>query len=290
LTAARPPCDRFRMTQLLEHFADFSAAYQTLICDVWGVLHNGATAHLPACEALGHFRKRGGRVVLLSNAPRPASDLEPQFVRLGVPLDCYDTIVTSGGAAREDLARRAGPTGLRMLHLGPERDSNVFAGLNITLTDVADAQLILCTGPYDDEVETPGDYADRLADYHARNLTMLCANPDRVVQRGGKLVYCAGALAEAYEKIGGKVIYYGKPHLPIYSFVRAVAGGAPKALAIGDGMHTDIKGANAAGIDALFIADGIHGEDVTEFTQPHIEKLFAGAGLHAKAAMRALVW
>ncbi len=278
------------MTQLLEHFADFSAAYQTLICDVWGVLHNGATAHLPACEALGHFRKRGGRVVLLSNAPRPASDLEPQFVRLGVPLDCYDTIVTSGGAAREDLARRAGPTGLRMLHLGPERDSNVFAGLNITLTDVADAQLILCTGPYDDEVETPADYADRLADYHARNLTMLCANPDRVVQRGGKLVYCAGALAEAYEKIGGKVIYYGKPHLPIYSFVRAVAGGAPKALAIGDGMHTDIKGANAAGIDALFIADGIHGEDVTEFTQPHIEKLFAGAGLHAKAAMRALVW
>ncbi|MBS0470524.1 MAG: TIGR01459 family HAD-type hydrolase [Proteobacteria bacterium] len=278
------------MTLLLERFGDFAAAYETLICDVWGVIHNGATAHPAACAALKTFRDRGGRVVLLSNAPRPPSDLEPQFERIGVPLDCYDTIVTSGGAAREDLARRAGPGGLRMLHLGPERDRNLYLGLNITLSDVADAQIILCTGPYDDETETPDDYKDRLAAYHARKLTMLCANPDRVVQRGGKLVYCAGSLAEAYEKIGGKVIYYGKPHLPIYAHVRAVAGGAPKALAIGDGLATDIRGANAAGIDALFIADGIHGEDVSEFTEAQIGKLFAGAGVHAKAAMRALVW
>jgi HAD superfamily hydrolase (TIGR01459 family) len=278
------------MTLLLERFGDFAAAYQTLICDVWGVLHNGATAHRPACAALKTFHDRGGRVVLLSNAPRPPSDLEPMFERVGVPLDCYDTIVTSGGAAREDLARRAGPGGLRMLHLGPERDRNLYLGLDITLTDAADAQIILCTGPYDDETETPDDYKDRLADYHARKLTMLCANPDRVVQRGGKLVYCAGSLAEAYEKIGGKVVYYGKPHLPIYAHVRAVAGGAPKALAIGDGLATDIRGANAAGIDALFIADGIHGEDVSEFTEAQIGKLFAGAGVHAKAAMRALVW
>lgn len=278
------------MTLLLEHFGEFAASYQTLICDVWGVIHNGATAHMPACAALKTFRDRGGRVVLLSNAPRPPSDLEPQFERIGVPLDCYDTIVTSGGAAREDLARRAGPGGLRMLHLGPERDRNLYAGLNITLTDTAGAEIILCTGPYDDETETPDDYKDRLAEYRARELTMLCANPDRVVQRGGKLVYCAGSLAEAYEKIGGKVIYYGKPHLPIYAHVRAVAGGAPKALAIGDGLATDVRGANAAGIDVLFIADGIHGEDVSEFTEAQIDKLFAEAGVHARAAMRALVW
>jgi HAD superfamily hydrolase (TIGR01459 family) len=277
-------------TRLLTGLSQIAAHYDTLICDVWGVLHNGATAHAAACVALKKFREKHGRVVLLSNAPRPPSDLEPQFERIGVPLDCYDTIVTSGGVAREDLARRAARGGLAMLHLGPERDRNVFAGLDVTLTDAAGAELVLCTGPYDDESEKPDDYADRLADLRARDLTLLCANPDLVVQRGGRLVYCAGALAQAYEKIGGKVVYYGKPHLPIYSHVRAVSGGAPRPLAIGDGLVTDIRGANAAGIDALFIADGIHGEDVAEFTEAHLEKLFAGAGVHAMAAMRALVW
>ncbi|MEI9889028.1 MAG: TIGR01459 family HAD-type hydrolase [Rhizomicrobium sp.] len=276
--------------KLPAHFAEIAPGYDTLICDVWGVLHNGATAYSAACAALKTFRDRHGRVVLLSNAPRPGSDIEEQFARFGVPLDCYDTIVTSGGAAREDLARRAGHGGLAILHLGPVRDRGVYDGLKIELTDAAGAELVLCTGPYDDETETPDDYRDRLADLKARDLTMLCANPDLVVQRGGKLVYCAGSLAKAYEAIGGKVVYYGKPHLPIYDHVRAVAGGAPRPLAIGDGLYTDIKGANAAGIDALFIADGIHGEDVTEFTPAHLEKLFAQAGVHAAAAMRALVW
>lgn len=276
--------------KLLTHFADIAANYDTLICDVWGVLHNGAAAYAPACAALKIFRERHGRIVLLSNAPRPASDLEDQFKRFGVPLDCYDTIVTSGGAAREDLARRAARGGLAMLHLGPERDRGVFAGLAIELTDAAGAEVVLCTGPYDDETEGPDDYKDRLADLHARGLTMLCANPDLVVQRGGKLVYCAGSLAKAYEAIGGKVVYYGKPHLPIYEHVRAVSGGARRPLAIGDGLNTDIRGANAAGIDSLFIADGIHGEDVAAFTEAHLEKLFAKTGAHAGAAMRALVW
>ena len=276
--------------KLLTGLSDIAANYDTLICDVWGVLHNGATAFPAACAALKKFREKHGRVVLLSNAPRPASDLEEQFTRVGVPLDCYDTIVTSGAAAREDLARRAGMGGLAMHHLGPARDHGVFDGLNIELTDVAGAEIVLCTGPYNDEVEGPGDYVAVLADLKARGLTMLCANPDYQVQRGGKLVYCAGALAQAYEKIGGAVVYYGKPHLPIYDHVRAVSAGAPRPLAIGDGMHTDIKGANAAGIDALFIADGVHGEDIAEFTQPHLEKLFASTGVHAGAAMRALVW
>lgn len=276
--------------QLLTGLSQIAARYDTLICDVWGVLHNGATVHAPAIAALRKFREKLGRVVLLSNAPRPASDLEEQFALFGVPLDCYDTIVTSGGAAREDLARRSALGGLAMLHLGPERNLCVFDGLDIQLTGAAGAEIVLCTGLYDDETETPADYVDSLADMKARDLTMLCANPDLVVQRGSKLVYCAGSLAQAYEKIGGKVIYYGKPHLPIYDHVRAVAAGAARPLAIGDGMHTDIKGANAAGIDALFIADGVHGEDVSEFTQGHLGELFAGAGVHAQAAMRALVW
>ncbi len=275
--------------QLLTGLSQIANDYDTLICDVWGVLHNGATPFAAACDALKQFRKRG-RVILLSNAPRPASDLEEQFLRIGVPLDIYDTIVTSGMAAREDLARRAARGGLAMHHLGPPRDHGVFDGLGITLTDVANAEVVLCTGPYDDEVEGPDDYRDMLADMKARGLPMLCANPDFQVQRGGKLVYCAGALARAYEAIGGPVVYYGKPHLPIYDHVRAVSAGAPRPLAIGDGMHTDIRGANAAGIDALFIADGVHGEDVREFTQSHMAELLGGAGVGARAAMRALVW
>lgn len=276
--------------KLLSHLSEIASDYETLICDVWGVLHDGATAFAPACAALKTFREKHGRVVLLSNAPRPGADLEEQFVKFGVPLDCYDTIVTSGGAAREDLARRAARGGLAMHLLGPERDRGVFDGLDIRRTDVADAEVVLCTGPYNDEVEGPGDYVDMLADMKTRSLPMLCANPDFQVQRGGKLVYCAGALAQAYEKVGGTVVYYGKPYLPIYDHVRAATAGAPRPLAIGDGMHTDIKGANAAGIDALFIADGVHGADVSEFTQSHLGEMFAGAGVHARAAMRALVW
>ena len=276
--------------QLLTHFADIAPQYDALVCDIWGVLHNGATAFSAACDALKHFRDRHGRVVLLTNAPRPARDLEDQFRRFGVPLDCFDAIVTSGAAARDDLQRRSVTTRLLMLHLGPERDRNVFEGLNVELTQMERAQIVLCTGLYHDDTETPDDYRDMLRGMRTRSLTMLCANPDLVVQRGGKLVYCAGALAEAYEKIGGTVVYYGKPHRPIYDVVLATLKDAKRPLAIGDGLRTDIKGANGMGIDALFIADGIHGEDVAEFTGRHMAELFEQARVHARAAMRALVW
>ncbi len=272
---------------LLEHLAAVAPGYDALVCDVWGVLHNGHAAFAPACAALKTFRANHGRVILLSNAPRPPSDLEDQFERLGVPLDCYDAIVTSGGATREELARRRGAA---IMHLGPERDLGLFAGLDLQRTDLARADVVVCTGLYEDETEGPADYRELLARMKARSLAMICANPDLVVQRGGRLVHCAGALAKAYESLGGEVVYYGKPHRPIYDHVRAVAGGARRFLAIGDGLATDIKGANAAGIDAVFIADGIHGEDVKAFTAAHMAELFAGAGLHAIAAMRALVW
>ena len=276
--------------KLLTHFADIAPGYDALICDVWGVLHNGAVAFKPACDALKNFRDRHGRVILLSNAPRPASDLEIQFERFGVPLDCYDTIITSGGAAREDLARRAGPGGLRLLHLGPERDLGLFTGLSVERVGIEQAQLVFCTGPYNDEIEGPDDYTEMFAALRARDLTMLCANPDYVVQRGGRLVYCAGSLAQAYEKLGGQVVYFGKPHKPIYDHVRAVAGGARRFLAIGDGLATDIRGANAAGIDSVLVLSGIHGEDVAEFTERHLADLFTKYGGAAQAAMRALVW
>lgn len=270
---------------------EIAPGHDALVCDVWGVLHNGHTAHKPACDALKIFKEKYGPVILLTNAPRPVNDVEELFVtKYGVPLDCYDAIVTSGVATRDDLAERAKSHRLAMLHLGPERDRGIFEGLNIEPVNVEQAEIVLCSGLYDDDTETPADYAGLLAKMKARSLAMICANPDWVVQRGGRLIYCAGALANEYEKIGGEVIYYGKPKTAIYDHVRAAMKGAKNPLAIGDGMHTDIKGANAAGMDALFIADGVHGEDVAELTERHMGELFARAGVHAKAAMRALVW
>lgn len=278
------------MTKILTGLREIAPEHDALVCDVWGVLHNGHTAFASACAALKTFKDDHGPVILLTNAPRPVKDVEQMFVKYGVPLDCYDVIVTSGVATRDDLAERAKSHRLAMLHLGPERDRGIFEGLNVDAVDVNDAEIVMCSGLYDDDSETPADYAQLLAKMEARKLTMICANPDWVVQRGGRLVYCAGAVANEYEKIGGDVIYYGKPKTAIYEYVRAAMKDAKNPLAIGDGMHTDIKGANAAEIDALFIADGVHGEDVAEMTERHLGELFAKAGVHAKAAMRALVW
>jgi HAD superfamily hydrolase (TIGR01459 family) len=275
------------LPQILSGLREIASDYDALVCDVWGVLHDGQAAREEAVDALRQFRATRGGVVLLSNAPRPKRDVETMFKRLGVALDCYDEIVTSGIATRADLEKRK-PS--RMFHLGPERDCGIFEGLGIELTDIEEAEIVLNSGLFDDDAETPEDYKDRLARMKARGLLMLCANPDRVVQRGGKLIWCAGALASEYEKIGGAVVYYGKPMTAIYDFVRAAAPGARRMLAIGDGLHTDIKGAHAAGIDALFIADGIHDEDVAEMTQGHMAELFAKAGVTVRAAMRCLLW
>lgn len=290
---------------LLTNFRELAAQHDALICDVWGVLHNGRTAYLEAADALRRFRQSHGPVILLTNAPRPVADLEIIFTKLGVPLDCYDAIMTSGVAARDELARRAYGRALKMLHLGPERDRGVFAGLRVEHEAVDTisaarkalkaAEIVLNTGLYDDDTETPENYHALFRAMKAKNLTMLCANPDIVVERGDRLIWCAGALARDYAKLGGDVIYYGKPHRPIYDTVLALAqriAGRKIAhpLAIGDGADTDIKGANAMGIDALFIAQGVHAAQIGDFTADGIAQFFAVPGVHAKAAMRTLVW
>jgi len=281
--------------RIISGLDEIAANYDALICDVWGVLHNGRHAFQDAVDALKRFRGEFGPVVLLSNAPRPVPVLEEQFERFGVALDCYDAIVTSGVATRDALAARAKSGRLAMLHIGPERDRGVFEGLPIDCVEAGEASVALCTGLFDDDHETPDDYVDMLADLQRRGLTMLCANPDIVVQRGGQLVYCAGAITRLYEEMGGKAVYYGKPYKPIYDATmrtlrEAAARDVKRPLAIGDGIETDIRGANGAMIDALFIADGIHGEDVGEFSAPALSNLFAKSGVSARAAMRALVW
>ena len=280
---------------ILSGLHEIAHDYDALVCDVWGVIHNGTTVHARAVEALRSFRNSFGPVVLLSNAPRPVDALKEQFARLGVPKDCYDAIMTSGAASRADLVERTKGGRLAIYHLGPERDRGVFEGLDVVCVAPEEASVVLCTGLFDDDRETPDDYRELLQALYERGLTMLCANPDIVVQRGGVLVYCAGAIARAYETIGGDVIYYGKPHTPIYKPVLEAARAAARRdivrpLAIGDGLETDIRGADNAGMDSLFIADGIHGEEIGDVTEASLARLFGKAQLTARAAMRTLVW
>ena len=283
--------------QIISGLSEIAPRYDALICDVWGVLHNGYRSEPAAVEALYRFRAEHGPVVLLTNAPRPIVDVESLLKRVGVPLDCYDAIVSSGAVAREDVENRIAAAGrtLRVYHLGPDRDGGVLGGLDIERVEVAEAEVVLCTGLYDDTTESAEDYTGLFHQMKARNLTMLCANPDIVVQRGDRLIWCAGALAQAYEKLGGEVIYYGKPHLPIYEATLAAARKAAgrtiaRPLAVGEGADTDILGANRAGIEALFVAQGIHAAQLGELTAEGLAQLFAVPQAHPKWAMRALVW
>lgn len=272
--------------------------YDVLLCDVWGVIHNGREAYPAACEALARFRALGGEVVLISNAPRPNAGVIAQLDALSVPREAYSLVVTSGDATRKLLAARApGPA----WKLGPERDDPLYDGLGLAFSDLDQARFIACTGPFDDEAETPEDYRERFRAAVARSLPMICANPDIVVQRGDKLIYCGGALAQLYEALDGQVAMAGKPHAAIYGLALAEAaglkGGAPidraRVLCIGDGPRTDLRGANAQGLDALFIAAGIHGQEILASGRLDVammDHVFETEGVTATWAMAELVW
>jgi len=257
--------------------------YSGLLCDVWGVLHNGQTSFPEASEALRRARAAGLAVVLVTNSPRPSREVEPQLAALGVPKDAYDRIVSSGDVTR-DLIREA-PR--RIFHLGPDRDLPLYDGLDVELVEEFEASAVVCTGLFDDETETPEDYAPLLARLRSRNLPFLCANPDIVVERGDSLVWCAGALARDFALMGGRTRIAGKPHRPIYEAAVAVAGkvlgrevGVSDLLAIGDGMLTDVKGAVDQGIDVLYVSGGIHAREYGETLDPDRERLAAFLRTH----------
>jgi HAD superfamily hydrolase (TIGR01459 family) len=278
------------LPRLISGLSEIAAGHDALICDVWGVVHDGHRHHPAAADALYRFKEKHGPVVLLTNAPRVPAEVAAQCSSYGLPPDCYDAIVSSGGAAREELAERSAARTLPLHYIGPDRDLAMIAGLDIRRTSIEEAEVVLAIGLRDDMNETPADYAGELAAMQARGLTMLCANPDLVVHRGDKLLYCAGSLAKAYEALGGAVIYYGKPHLPVYEAALKAAGNPKRPLAVGDGLLTDIKGANAAGLEALFIADGVHGEEIAPYTDEHLAALFTRFGATAGSATRKLVW
>lgn len=256
------------MTQTIQFLADLGRRYDAVFCDLWGCLHNGKAAFPAAVAALLAFRAQGGRVVLLTNAPRPATSVQAQLDRMGVPRDAWDLIVTSGDATQ--YAMLSGAVGQRLYFIGAEKDESFFTDLPpdmanplpITRVGIDEAEGIICTGLADDLTETPDDYRLTLARCRARGLPMLCANPDVIVDYGDKRLYCAGALAAEYEQHGGRVFYFGKPHPPIYDLARrrlaALTGKAdPAILAIGDGIATDIKGGLAEDLDTLFVTGGI---------------------------------
>lgn len=285
--------------RLISGLSEIAAGHDALVCDVWGVLHDGTAVFPGAAEALARFRREHGPVIMLTNAPRVPAEVAAQCAAYGVPEGCYDAIVSSGGAARAELERRSSTGTLRLYYIGPDRDLPMIQGLDIVRTEIAQAQVALCIGLVDDMNQTPDDYVDVLKAMKARGLTMLCANPDIRVLRGPRMVWCGGALARDYELLGGRVVYYGKPHAPIYELAlaeaarAAAAAGRPapkKPLAIGDGLFTDVKGANTVGMDILFIADGIHGEEVEPYTQSHLADLFASNNVAAGAVSRALKW
>ena len=209
---------------VIDAIAPLGKGYAAWLVDIWGVMHNGVRAFPPAVEATRRYREQGGIVILLSNSPRPSEPLQRQLTSLGVSEESYDATVSSGDLTRHELAKHEGA---RIFHLGPERDLPIFKDLDLTRVDAKDAELVVCTGLFNDETETPEDYEVLLRELAGRKLTMLCANPDHLVERGHSLVYCAGALAQIYEEDGGEVIYAGKPYLRSTSLPRRRSRASP---------------------------------------------------------------
>lgn len=253
------------MAKRISNFSEITAHYDVVLSDVWGVVHNGIDAFPAACKALVDARAAGVTVVLITNSPRPSPGVISQLRVLGVPDEAYDRIVTSGDVTRHLIAE--GPK--KVFLLGPERDMPLFEGLDNEVVGQDEADAIVCTGFFDDEKEVPEDYHDMLVAFQKRDVPFICANPDLVVERGHRIIPCAGAIAAYYEDLGGKSRIAGKPHTPIYeealSSAREARGEFSKdrVVAIGDGMPTDVRGAISQGLDLLYISAGIH---VNEYT------------------------
>jgi HAD superfamily hydrolase (TIGR01459 family) len=283
-------------SSFIDHCGPLLADYDILLCDVWGVIHNGVESFPAACDALQRARKQGVTVLLITNSPRPKEAVFPQLDGLHVPRDCYDGMVTSGDVTRAVIMERPGQS---VFHLGPPRDLPIYEGLDVTLTDAETADYIVCSGLFDDTTETPEDYRAMLGRAKERGLFMLCANPDVVVERGNELIYCAGALADLYKSIGGDVLYAGKPYAPIYerALARAQTFRKTKAplsrvLAIGESVRTDLAGADAAGVDFLFLTGGIHAGEIggEENADPSRLAMFLEGNRMPKAVTHRLVW
>ncbi len=273
------------MTRIVSTLAEISHQYDALFVDLWGCVHDGVKALPGAVSALQEYRKSGGKVVLVTNSPRPRAGVEKQLIHFGVPEDAWDTIATSGDSARSAMYR--GIVGEKVFFIGEDRDQNFFKPLDILENPVdiqqvplEDAEGIVCAGPFDPMAD-PDVMRPQFLYAKQKGLKLLCANPDIVVDRGEVREWCAGALAALYSEMGGESLYFGKPHPPIYDLARRrlSALGKPVAddriLAIGDGVLTDIAGAMGEDIDSLFITGGLARAETKTGTDPDAEALEA---------------
>jgi HAD superfamily hydrolase (TIGR01459 family) len=280
--------------RFVENLRDVLDGVEVVLSDIWGVVHNGLESFPEACAALHTYRQQGGVVILITNAPRPADSVQRQLRKLGVADETYDAIVSSGDLTRHFVADHPGK---KLYWVGPERDSSIHRGLDPVMSELEAADYIICTGLFDDETESAEDYRPMLTKALARQVPLICANPDIVVERGDRLIYCAGAVAELYRELGGEVVFYGKPHRPIYERAMALAAerrGHPaelrQVLAIGDSVRTDLAGAHGFGVDCLFVTRGIHSEDfegIDQLDPASVKELF---GHPPRALMRELRW
>jgi len=280
--------------RFVERLSDLVDGVEVILSDIWGVVHNGLESFPEACKALHTYRQRGGTVILITNAPRPADSVQRQLRKLGVADETYDAIVSSGDLTRNFVADHPGK---KIFWIGPERDSSIHRGLDAVMAPLEQADYIICTGLFDDETESAEDYRAMMLQAREHKLPLVCANPDIVVERGDRLIYCAGAIAELYRELGGEAIFYGKPHRPIYERAMALATerrGRPtsldRVLAIGDSVRTDLTGALGFGIDCLFLTRGIHSEEfegIDQLDPASVKELF---GHPPRALMRELKW
>jgi HAD superfamily hydrolase (TIGR01459 family) len=251
--------------------------FNTLFCDVWGVVHNGERVHQRAVDALQKFRAQGGAVILVTNAPRPSDEITQEIVAMGVPEDAFDALVSSGEVTRDIITQYEG---LNVYRLGPTSDDGLFEGINVNFGSLDEAHAIVCSDL--EYGKTPEDYREAVLDWKSRKLPFICANPDKFVEIGDELVYCGGALADVYDEVGGNVIMAGKPYLPIYEkaadlaeATRGIKQRNQKVLAIGDSARTDATGAAKINAGFLFISGSIHAHELGPVDEPEIEKIDA---------------
>lgn len=277
--------------------SDLSGRYDAVLSDVWGVIHNGVSAFPEAVEALRAFRRAGGRAVLITNAPRPSAPIVAMLDRLGVPRDAYDAIVSSGDLTRAMIEKYRGKA---IHHVGPPtEDDALYEGLDLRRTGAEEAEVVVVTD-LDTDDDTPEMYRERAKLWLSRKLPMICANPDRVVEHGDKIIYCGGALGDLYSAMGGMVHMAGKPYPPIYeqafALAEKAAGGTldkSRVLAIGDSVRTDAAGAAQFNIDLLFITGSIHAAELDAFGKPDpqaIADLIAPSRARVAGYLPRLAW
>ncbi len=276
------------MSEIIASLSEISDRYDALFVDLWGCVHDGLHAYESANEALIAYRKAGGKVVLVTNSPKPRTGVEKQLLHFGVSKDAWDSIATSGDSARAAMFQ--GAVGEKVYFIGEPRDTPFFEPLSILESPLAiervplsDAEGIVCTGPFDPKAE-PSEMRSAFLFAKQKGLKLLCANPDIVVDRGHEREWCAGALAQLYTEMGGQSLYFGKPYPPIYDLaLRHLAVldsniGKERILALGDGIQTDIKGATSEDIDSLFITGGLAAALTKTKDQPNKAALEAFLG------------